>query len=222
MNTGDLIKEVRLRAGLTQAELAERLGVTPQAISQYERGIKKPKYETIRRIADAVGCSPFDLIPDNDINSAVGKIKLDAAILSDKIANSKELSEMDEKENNLKQQLLDQFDLLNDFGKKVAIYRLFDLVCVQDYSFYASERNEYTKTHEEERQKIEKSNARFKKDEQDCLVKIVNIFSTLNSFGKHEALRHISEIAQSFAYQRPAEDAQTAPSVPDDKDPDKK
>ena len=49
------IKNARLTVGITQAELAHRLGVTPQAISQYERGIKKPKIETIEKIADALG-----------------------------------------------------------------------------------------------------------------------------------------------------------------------
>ena len=46
------IKNARLTVGITQAELAHRLGVTPQAVSQYERGIKKPKIETIEKIAD--------------------------------------------------------------------------------------------------------------------------------------------------------------------------
>ena len=54
MQTGELIKRARTVAGLTQAELAKRLGVTPQAISQYERGIKNPKNETLKRIATAL------------------------------------------------------------------------------------------------------------------------------------------------------------------------
>ena len=55
------IKNARLSVGITQAELARRLGVTPQAISQYERGEKKPKIETIKKIADALGVSWFHL-----------------------------------------------------------------------------------------------------------------------------------------------------------------
>lgn len=53
------IKNARLTVGITQAELARRLGITPQAISQYERGEKKPKIETIKKIADALGVSWF-------------------------------------------------------------------------------------------------------------------------------------------------------------------
>lgn len=51
MQTGDLIKKARIEAGLTQAELAKKLGITPQVISQYERGVKNPKFETVAKIA---------------------------------------------------------------------------------------------------------------------------------------------------------------------------
>ena len=61
------IKNARLTVGITQAELARRLGVTPQAISQYERGEKKPKIETIKKIADALGVSWFQLSHLDDL-----------------------------------------------------------------------------------------------------------------------------------------------------------
>lgn len=40
---------------MTQAELARRLDVTPQTVSQYERGLINPKIETLRKFADALG-----------------------------------------------------------------------------------------------------------------------------------------------------------------------
>ena len=58
MHTGELIKQARIAQGLTQADLAERLNVTPQAISQYERGVKNPKIETVKKIATAL-CVPW-------------------------------------------------------------------------------------------------------------------------------------------------------------------
>lgn len=61
------IKNARLAVGITQAELARRLSVTPQAISQYERGEKKPKIETIKKIADALGVSWFHLSHLDDL-----------------------------------------------------------------------------------------------------------------------------------------------------------
>lgn len=65
MQTGELIKRARTVAGLTQAELAKRLGVTPQAISQYERGIKNPKNETLKRIATALDIPWCKLLSDD-------------------------------------------------------------------------------------------------------------------------------------------------------------
>lgn len=51
---GASIKNARQAVFVTQAELAHRLGVTPQSISAYERGIKKPKIETLERISAAL------------------------------------------------------------------------------------------------------------------------------------------------------------------------
>lgn len=61
---GDRIREERESAGLTQLELANKIGITPQAVSQYERGIKNPKITTIYRFADAIGVSPSKLFDD--------------------------------------------------------------------------------------------------------------------------------------------------------------
>ena len=63
MSIGGRIKAARKGAGLTQSELAHRLGVSPQCISQYERGVKKPKVETVGKIAEALGVSPSLLAP---------------------------------------------------------------------------------------------------------------------------------------------------------------
>ena len=42
MNIGEVIKSRRQKKDLTQAELAERLKVTPQAVSRWEMGISYP------------------------------------------------------------------------------------------------------------------------------------------------------------------------------------
>ena len=50
MVTGDLIKEARLRAGLTQAELGARLGKAQSVIARWERDDVSPSLETLRDI----------------------------------------------------------------------------------------------------------------------------------------------------------------------------
>jgi hypothetical protein len=55
MVTGDLIKEARLRAGLTQAELGARLGKAQSVIARWERDDVSPSLETLRDIVRACG-----------------------------------------------------------------------------------------------------------------------------------------------------------------------
>jgi predicted ATPase/transcriptional regulator with XRE-family HTH domain len=55
---GLLLRRHRLDAGLTQESLAERSGVAQRTIQDLERGIARPRRETIRRLIDALGLSP--------------------------------------------------------------------------------------------------------------------------------------------------------------------
>ena len=46
------IKELRLKAGLTQEQLAKEVEITRQAISQYEKTNRQPKVEIAQKLAD--------------------------------------------------------------------------------------------------------------------------------------------------------------------------
>lgn len=50
-----LIRIARDKAGLTQTELAERAGVSQQAISAYETGRKEPTLPTLQHLVAAAG-----------------------------------------------------------------------------------------------------------------------------------------------------------------------
>lgn len=65
MNTGELIVKARTDAGLSQKEVAQTMGISPQALAQYEKSRRRPKPATLRRIAEAIGCTLFDLIGDD-------------------------------------------------------------------------------------------------------------------------------------------------------------
>ena len=47
METKDVIRELRTKAGLSQDELAEKLFVTRQAVSRWENGETVPNTETL-------------------------------------------------------------------------------------------------------------------------------------------------------------------------------
>ena len=54
MSIGENIKNARKKAGLTQKELAEKMGSTQQNLAQYESGKRNPKLETLNKIAGAL------------------------------------------------------------------------------------------------------------------------------------------------------------------------
>ena len=58
----DNLKQLRTARGLTQAEVAQRLGVTRQTISSYESGRTMPDLETLKRLTDILGCDLEQLL----------------------------------------------------------------------------------------------------------------------------------------------------------------
>lgn len=61
MNIGAEIKRRREAIGLTQLELADKLGVSRPLIAQYERGSKQPTMPIGYEIAAVFGCTVDDL-----------------------------------------------------------------------------------------------------------------------------------------------------------------
>ena len=55
MRGGELIREARRRAGITQQELAERLGTTQSVVTRWETGARSPSFETVVRAVRACG-----------------------------------------------------------------------------------------------------------------------------------------------------------------------
>lgn len=61
-NIGKRIRDARKAAGMTQAELADKLGISYQGITQWENGLRNPKYESLCKIADAIGITVGELM----------------------------------------------------------------------------------------------------------------------------------------------------------------
>ena len=55
---GELLREHRLAAGLTQAALAERAGIGTRGLQDLERGQSQPHRDTLQRLEAALGLSP--------------------------------------------------------------------------------------------------------------------------------------------------------------------
>lgn len=62
------IKELRLAAGKSQAELADIVGVNKQAISQYERGVRYPRPEIMEALTDYFNVSTEFLMGRTEVS----------------------------------------------------------------------------------------------------------------------------------------------------------
>lgn len=62
-STGSLIRLFRQKLGLTQAELAERIGVYQTTLCRYENDQRRPQQRVLQRIARALGVQREDLLP---------------------------------------------------------------------------------------------------------------------------------------------------------------
>jgi transcriptional regulator with XRE-family HTH domain len=79
MTSGQLIRSARLQAGLTQAQLAERLGLPASSIGRWENDTVEPGFSTLRGVLRACG---FDLPPvlepyeaDQQLDSRIEKVR---------------------------------------------------------------------------------------------------------------------------------------------------
>ena len=54
-NFGHALRRMRVHAGLSQRELAERIGSTQSAIARMEKGETEPKFRTLEKFAEALG-----------------------------------------------------------------------------------------------------------------------------------------------------------------------
>jgi transcriptional regulator with XRE-family HTH domain len=79
MTAGQIIREARLLAGLSQQDLAERADVPRQSIARWERGAVEPGFDTVRRLLRGCG---FDVSlvryePDETVDDRLsGRLEL--------------------------------------------------------------------------------------------------------------------------------------------------
>ncbi len=61
---GERLRDLRKRALMTQRELAERSGVGVTTIVRIERNQVEPHGSTIRKLAEALGVEPYELVKE--------------------------------------------------------------------------------------------------------------------------------------------------------------
>ena len=56
------IKQMRIERGLSQKDLAEKMGTMQVCISRWENGARVPKVNNLMKLADALKCDISELI----------------------------------------------------------------------------------------------------------------------------------------------------------------
>lgn len=73
MDIGEKIKKIRKESGITQKQLAQKLGVSQAAIVQFESEKSNPKIDTLKKIADALNVSVMDFLDTDDSITEIGE-----------------------------------------------------------------------------------------------------------------------------------------------------
>lgn len=77
------IKDIRVRKGLTQSEVASALGVSSVVYSRYENGKRQPSIDTLIQMADIFGVTVDYLLGRQDIeDSTLSEYELHLLIAS--------------------------------------------------------------------------------------------------------------------------------------------
>lgn len=128
---GENIKNVRIKKGMTQEELATALNTTKATISRYELDRRKPDIEQLQSIAAVLGVHEIALLPDQDHES------LALAWTMEWIAkNRDEVIPIDvtpDEENPWELNLLEAFEKLNLDGQIIAVERVEELTEIPKY-----------------------------------------------------------------------------------------
>ena len=128
MSFSDRLRETRKRSGLTQMQIAEKLGITAQSYSQYETGKRQPKAETLKRIADALGVLPGDLRQDGfyPTSQEIAAMKRGAESVTDE-------RRLEIEEKRLSNLIDRKKKMLNISGKQRAADYMDDLTKIPEY-----------------------------------------------------------------------------------------
>ncbi len=76
MEIGNKLLAVRKRMGLTQAEVAERAGLSDRAYADIERGTVNMRIETFLQICNALSVTPDAILTENNTSTSAKREEL--------------------------------------------------------------------------------------------------------------------------------------------------
>lgn len=101
MNLGEKITKIRKQKNLSQGDLADKIGVSRDAIGKYERGDIMPTADKAKKIADILGVSLDFLMSD--------KVQQEDQIENDMLYRMQEIQKLPESEKDKIVSIIDAF-----------------------------------------------------------------------------------------------------------------
>ena len=86
MELGKKIRQLRFKAGLTQEQLAEHVGVSPQSVSKWENAVAMPDITALPLLAEVFGVSIddlFDLTAEQRLNRIENRMDVEEELPQD-------------------------------------------------------------------------------------------------------------------------------------------
>ena len=86
MELGKKIRQLRFKAGLTQEQLAEKMGVGPQSVSKWENAVAMPDISSLPLLAEVFGVSIddlFDLTAEQRFNRIENRMDMEDELPTD-------------------------------------------------------------------------------------------------------------------------------------------
>ena len=104
MEMGKKIRQLRFKAGLTQEQLAEKLGIGPQSVSKWENAVAMPDITTLPLLAEIFGVSIddlFDLTSEQRLNRIENSLDITEELPQDLFREYEDLlkAQLDDEQN---------------------------------------------------------------------------------------------------------------------------
>lgn len=137
---GEKIKEYRKLKGLTQKELAKKIGMGDTTIANYEKGFRTPKKNTLFKLAKAFDISIDDLFPPIQTNIISLPLTNTAKAIADTVERLEEPRRVIVLDT-AKMQLEEQKRAQNELNEERTEYHVFEKLSAGNGYDYMEDRN---------------------------------------------------------------------------------
>lgn len=117
---GENIKRYRLQNGWTQQELGAKIGISKNAIGNYEKGFRSPKKDTMFDLANAFNISIDDLFPPIQNSSSSNTSQIQS--IYDELNPPRQNKVLTYAEKQLKEQRNEEETKINEVSEAIQLY----------------------------------------------------------------------------------------------------